>query len=273
MSGDWEFLTMLWCVTIAIALFGARRVSPSRLERWQRRFDVSLDEHTAAMVRRRLRSGSVVRWVSFLIGFHISMLPMYFNVIDVQRAADFANPLFGKAFFFTTAIGAAVFELAVRQRGGTGEALVVRRRRSDYVDPWWSNLALVCAVIAIAGAALATRREPFRWQFAWVGAAAGVTSLAVIHLGIRRIIDRPALSATGNVRDADEAMRADGVHHIVGAAVALATAGAATATGITLTNNWLSIPFALLPWLGISWWSRLWLAEPWSVRQARRAGT
>ena len=66
-------------------------------------------------------------------------------------------------------------------------------------------------------------------------------------------------------------MRADGVHHIVGAAVALATTGAGTAAVIAIDNSWLTIPFALLPWFGISWWSRLWLYEPWSVRQAREA--
>ena len=271
MNGDWWFLTILWCVTLAVIAFGTRSVSPERLDRWQRRFDVRLDDRTTPMVRRRLRTGSSVRWVSFLVGLHITALPMYFNIIDAHQASRFVNPLVSNAFFFTTALCAAGFEFAVRQRSRGGEALIVRRRRSDYVDRWWSSTTVVCSAVAVAAAFVATWREPFRWRYAWVGAAAGVMAVAIIRFGVSRIIDRPALSAAGGLRDADEAMRADGVHHIVGAAVAPATTGASTAAVIAIDNSWLTIPFALLPWFGISWWSRLWLYEPWSVRRAREA--
>ncbi len=270
MAGDWWFLATLWVATVAVVGFGARRVSLTRLDRWQRRFDVQLDDTSTPVVRRRLRRGSSVRWISFLIGLHITMLPMYFNLIDADRAADFANPLYNNAFFFTTAIGAAAFELAVRQRRVGNEALVVRRRRSDYVDTWWSNLTFACASIAVVAAVVATWRAPIRWQYAWVGAVAGLTAVAIIRLGVGRVIDRPALAASGRLRDADEAMRADGVHHVTGAAVALATSGASTAAVIALGNSWLALPFGVLPWLGIAWWSRLWLVEPWNVQQARR---
>jgi hypothetical protein len=271
MSGDVWFLITIWGFSAAVLCFGARHVSDQRIDRWEQRFDVIVDPSTDALVRRRLRAGSAVRWAAFLIGLHITALPMYMNIIDATRSASFANPLTTNAFFFTTALGAVLFEVAVRQRGGPRTALVIRRRRADYVHPFWIRVVLCSTVVTAVATVVAVRDRPRHWQYAWACLAFGVLAAAAITLGVQRIIDRPAIAAEGAPRDADEALRADGAHHVVGAAVALALAATGSAGLLAAGTNVLAWLFAPLPWLGIAWWSRLWMAEPWSVRSARSA--
>lgn len=271
MSGDWWFLTVLWTLSAAAVAYGSRRVSAERLERWTSRFDVELDDATAPLVVRRLRSGGAVRWTAFAIGMNITMLPMYMNVIEPIRAADFNTPAVTNAFFLTTAVGAFVFELCIRQHNVDRSSNLVRRRSADYIDPRWPRIVAVLAAITLAITVVASVQRADEWVTAWVGVATAVVALAASTVGISAIVDRASLAVDGPLRAADDAMRADGAHHLLGSVCALATVGLSTSGQILLPQFPWALLFGLLPWMGIAWWSRLWSAEPWSVRTARRA--
>ena len=271
MTGDWWFLTALWALSASAIVYGARRVSPARLDRWQARFDVELDEVTSELVGRRLRTAGAVRWTAFAIGMNITMLPMYMNVIEPSRAAAFNTPAVTNAFFFATAAGAFVFELSVRQRNADRSSNLVRRRSADYIDPRWPRIVAALALTTLAITIAASVQQTEEWLTAWVGVAAALLALAACTIGVNTIVDRPSLAASGPFRAADDALRADGAHHLLGAVCALATVGLSTSGQVLLPDFPWALLFGLLPWVGIAWWSRLWSAEPWSVRAARRA--
>jgi hypothetical protein len=271
MTGDWWFLTALWALSAVAIAYGARRVSPARLGRWQARFDVELDGATSPLVGRRLRAGGAVRWTAFAIGMNVTMLPMYMNVIEPSRAADFNTPAVTNAFFFATAAGAFVFEVCVRQRNVDRSSNLVRRRSADYIDPRWPRIVAGLALATLVITVVASVQRTDEWATAWVGVAAALIALAASTIGINAIVNRPSLASSGPFRVADDALRADGAHHLLGAVCALATVGLSTSGQVLLPHFPWALLLGLLPWLGIAWWSRLWSAEPWSVRAARRA--
>ena len=274
MTGDWIFLMCLWIFSVVLILAGFWPVSEERLARWSVRFDVRLSGETSSWVRSRLRWARSVRWASFAVGMNLSALPMYMNVIDASRAGNFSNQLTSSSVFLAPTIGALVAELVVVQRP-TGEhsAVLIRRRSQDYIDRFWTGAIVVCAVLSVAAAFAATSRQVPRWGFAWVGPAAALAALASITFGVRRIVNRPVVAPDGPLRAADEALRADGAHHIAGASIALAMTATAAALLLATPDGWWQLPIVLLNYLAIAWWSRLAIGERWSVALARQAPT
>ncbi len=99
------------------------RFSDRQLVQWSLRFNVLLDESSKGGVSARLRRGRSFRWVSFAVGINIGMLPMYMNVIDVERAAEYSNQLTAQAPFAIAAVGAVLAELTmVSQPNGVRSA-------------------------------------------------------------------------------------------------------------------------------------------------------
>lgn len=272
MTGDWIFLMCLWIFSVVLILAGFWPVSEERLARWSVRFDVRLSGETSSWVRSRLRWARSVRWASFAVGMNLSALPMYMNVLDASRAGNFSNQLTSSSVFLAPTIGALVAELVVVQRP-TGEhsAVLIRRRSQDYIDRFWIGAIVACGALSAAAALAATSRQVPKWGFAWVGPAAALTALASTTFGVRRIVNRPVVAPDGPLRAADEALRADGAHHIAGASVALAVTATVAALLLATPNGWWQIPIALANYLGIAWWSRLAVGERWSVALARRA--
>jgi len=271
MSGDWWFLTALWALSAGAIAYGTRPISPPRLARWQARFDVDLGDDVTPLIIRRLRCGGAVRWTAFAVGMNITMLPMYMNVIEPSRAASFNTPAITNAFFLTTAVGAFAFELCLRQRNLERSSNLVRRRSADYIDPRWPRIVALLAAATLAITIVASMQRVDEWVTAWVGVAAALVAFAASTIGITAIVDRPSLAANGPLRAADDALRADGAHHLLGSVCALATVGLSISGQVLVPDFPWAVLFGLLPWVGIAWWSRLWSAEPWSVRAARRA--
>ena len=88
---------------------------------------------------------------------------------------------------------------------------------------------------------------------------------------MNRSVDRPAVSPDGSLRAIDEALRADGAHHIAGASVALAVTGAVSALLIATSDGWWQLPIGMLNLLAIGCWRELAVGERWNVSAARQA--
>ena len=91
------FLVVLWIATAVVVVMGVRPISDHQLVQWSLRFNVLVDESTRDWLSSRLRRSRAVRWVSFVVGINLGMLPMYMNVIDAERAADYSNQLTAQA--------------------------------------------------------------------------------------------------------------------------------------------------------------------------------
>ena len=80
------------------------------------------------------------------------------------------------------------------------------------------------------------------------------------------------LAPGGELRSVDEALRADGAHHLAGAAVALAGTAVAAAVPGDLTGWWAlaALPVSLIGLFVLGVWWTLARDSPWSVARARR---
>lgn len=269
MSGDWIFLAVLWIATIAIVAVGVRPLSDHQLVQWSLRFNVLLDESTKGRVSARLRRGRSIRWVSFAAGINIGMLPMYMNVIDVERAAEYSNQLTAQAPFAIAAVGAVLAELTmVSQPSGVRSADLVSRRWSDYVVRFWLVVIVWTLPISLIGAWFAASQElSTRWV--WAGPAASAFGILAATVGVRVVVNRPARDAGTDARRIDDALRADGAHHVVGAAVAVSGIAACSSVGNALGPSWWGFFPMLLSWVLVGNWYGIACNTRWNVDQAR----
>ena len=79
------------------------------------------------------------------------------------------------------------------------------------------------------------------------------------------------LAPGGELRSVDEALRADGAHHLAGAAVALAGTAVAVAVPEDVTGWWAlaALPVSLIGLFVLGVWWTLARDSPWSVARAR----
>ncbi|SRR6056297_2629648 len=270
MSGEWTFLVVLWSASLAVVLAGARPISDGRLSTWSIRFNVLITETSAELIRPQLRRARTIRWTAFVVGVNVGSLPMYMNVIDVERAGDFANTLTAQAPFIAAALGSVVAEIVfVRRRTRSRRtARLVERRWSDYVPTFWVRCIIGSLPISLAAATVATGRDVGAGGWLWVGPAASALAIAAMTIGVHVVVNRPTLADDEHDLRVDDALRADGVHHIVGAAFALA--GVATSYSLAAAiGNLLGLVFALAPYAVIGIWHSLAATERWNVDQAR----
>jgi hypothetical protein len=268
-SGDWVFLLALWAATALIVVDGVRPLPDHQLVAWSVRFNVLVDESTKDWVSSRLRRGRAIRWVSFAVGVNIGMLPMYMNVIDVERAADFSNRLTGQAPFAIAAVGAVLAELTIaRQPRGVRSAGLVTRRWSDYVEGFWL-VVIVCTLPSSLIAAQIAAAQDFSSQWVWVGPAASAFGILAATVGVRVIVNRPARDTGTNAARIDDALRADGAHHVVGAAVAVAGIAACSSVSHALATSWVGVIPMLISWVLLGNWYGIACNTTWNVDQAR----
>ncbi|NND73649.1 MAG: hypothetical protein HKN44_01460 [Ilumatobacter sp.] len=169
---------------------------------------------------------------------------MYMNVIDVERAASFANDLTGQAPLAAAAVGAVVAELSLVHRPrGTRSATLTARRWSDDIHGVWLATIAGCLVVSLLAALLPRSQAGPEWV--WLGTAASCMAILAATVGVHIVVNRPAISGDDDRARLDDALRADGAHHVVGAAVALA--GVATCASLSgVVGGWLGvIPFLL----------------------------
>lgn len=269
MSGDWLFLLTLWIATIAIVAIGVRPLSDRQLVEWSLRFNVLLDESTKTCVSSQLRRGRSIRWVSFAVGINIGMLPMYMNVIDVERAATYSNQLTAQAPFAIAAVGAVLAELTmVSQPSGVRSAGLVTRRWSDYVERFWLLVIVWTLPISLTAAWFAASQElSTRWV--WAGPVASAFGILAATVGVRVVVNRPARDAGTDAGRIDDALRADGAHHVVGAAVAVAGIAACSSVSNALGSSILGVVPMLLSWVLVGNWYGIACNTRWNVDQAR----
>jgi hypothetical protein len=170
------------------------------------------------------------------------------------------------------ALGAVLAELLVVQRPlGPRVADVRGRQWRDYIAGGWLTVAVVCVVVATGSWAVAVTRHVLQWQWAWVGPVAGLIALLALTTGVHHVVSRPALAVHGRDRLLDDALRADGIHHIVGAAVALAGFGACLSWGLAADGSWWSLLAVVGEGGALGTWNMLARNEPWNVALARQA--
>jgi hypothetical protein len=271
-GNDWRFLIVLWSVSLVVVVAGTRPISDGQLTKWSIRFNVLIHDGAAAMIRPQLRRARAIRWTAFVVGVNIGMLPMYMNVIDVERSADFSNELTVQAPFIAAALGSVAAELAFVRRHVRARrtAAVTVRRWTDYVPALWVRCVALCVPISLVAAIVATARvEALRpWAWPWVGPIASALALAAMTIGVHHVVNRPSSAVSEQDLRLDDALRADGVHHIVGASFAMA--GAATSSALTAAfGGVLGVASGLAFYAVIGVWYSLAATERWNVDQAR----
>lgn len=254
---------------MVVCAIAARPINEHQLTRWSIRFNVLLDDSTKPSTARQLRRARSIRTVSFVLGINVGALPMYMNVIDVDRAASFANDLMAQAPFAAAAIGAVIAEISlVRRPRGMRSATLATRRWADYIDRFWLIFIAGCLPVSALAALFATARSDPYARWVWAGPSASLVAIVATTVGVHIVVNRPAASTDDGGRRVDDALRADGAHHVVGAAVALA--GVATCYSLAAAvGGWLSIIPALLTYVVLGNWYGIARSTRWNVDQAR----
>jgi hypothetical protein len=225
-------------------------------------------------VRTRIRRSRAWRYGVAAVGLAISMLPAFVNLLDGAAAGSFAGPPFGAAALAGAAGGAALAELLIVQRpSGLRRADLSTRRPSQYVAAGWTTLLAAAAAVSVGAAALVlggagssdgTAREA---ASVVTGGLASLVALGVATAGLRTIAGRPRLALDGQLRAVDDALRAYGGRHLVGAALALGLSGVGLAVGPLLPSRGAGALGRLLVGLGAVWiplwlWTQLAVGAP-----------
>lgn len=264
-------LLVLWATTAALVVGGLLPVSQRRLHRWSVRFNVLLDDpDLTGALAGRLRRARAIRWTTFAVGLNIGLLTEYMNKFAPERAAAASNPLTTQAPFAAAALGALVAELSLTgSPRGVRTATVTPRRWSDYTDRFWLvfvvatvPVSLLCGLIVAGG----THSEADWW---WVAPAASALAVAAITVGVHYVVNRPASATDEPTRRIDDALRADGVHHIIGAAVALGGMAACWAMSAALGSHLLGLVPASVTYAVLGCWYGIACTTVWNVDQAR----
>ena len=261
-------------ILVAVLWRGGRRVPAGQFAWWQERFQVQVAPEDEAYVLARLRQARVVRAVFAAAGIAVAGLPFYLNVLEPTSASDFSGPAWGNAWVVGGVVGAVLAEVLVLQRPARRAASLVPRRAGDYVDLRWARWIGAGVVLTVLATAVAASGRGFRWWHAPLGLAASGLSAAALALGLRSIVRRPALDAGGHLRAVDEALRADGAHHLVGACVALSGTAldlAARGLGFRGWYGLLGLAASLVSMWSLLLWMTLARETRWSVPHARAA--
>ncbi|HEX6419784.1 MAG TPA: hypothetical protein VFZ77_14890 [Acidimicrobiales bacterium] len=270
MNGDVAMAVLPVLVALVVLWRGLRPLRDVDLARWQARFDATIPDSDVGFVTRRLQRSRRVRSTLVAAGLAIGGLPAYMNLIDPARSAEFANSLVGSAWLFGAAAGAVIAEVVVDQRPRRRIAALLERRPEDYVDARLVRVVMLAVPVVVALAVISTSMRSFDWWEAWVGVVAAVVAAGGVHVGLHAIADRPALDPAGPVGEVDDALRADGAHHLVGAALALAATGAdAAAPSLDGAGAIPALLLTVVALLAYVWWWLLARDVRWSVRRAR----
>ncbi len=271
MSGDWNFLIALWTATIVVIVFGAAPIRDRQLSKWSIRFNVLIaDASTASWLSSRLRRARAVRWTAFALALNIGSLPMYLNVIDVERASDYSNALTAQVPFVAAALGAVLAEVSLVGRpNGKRSAAIVTRRWSDYIERFWLMVIVVCAPISVVASWATWTGLNSSLGWLWVAPAAAVVAIVAATVGLQVVVNRPPDTFSEATLRLDDALRADGAHHVVGASVALGGMAACLSVSNALASSAWSLLPALATYVFLGNWYGIACTVRWNVDQAR----
>lgn len=258
MSGDVIMAIVNTVFLLGLLTWGLWPLCNRALFRWAVRFGVEISRDGRDQVIHDLERSKRLRWGAAVLGMAISSLPVYVNLISSRHAADFAGEGFGLVWIGAAALGAMVAEAVIHQHPRGPRAILERRRWTDFVPARPVRLTFAATGLGVVGAVFALVRHTEHAGTAAGAATCGLVGVVFLVVGLRRIVNRPRIALTGEARELDDAMRADGAHHIVGAALALSTFTASTAI---VEGTWSVFPligFVLLPLQYYSlahWWS------------------
>lgn len=268
--GDWLILVVLWSFTAGVVVVGLFGLTDRRVNQWSVRFGVLVEDSIRPQVRQRLWRARAIRWIAFAIGLNVGMLPMHWNVIDAERAGDFANDLTSIAPVGAAVLGSLVAEIALVQRPrGSLVAATTTRRWSDYIDRFWLVFIAGCVPVAVIATWVGPAGPGGGGRWMWVAPVMCVVALAAVTIGIRVVVDRPAGADSDRMLRIDDALRADGIHHIVGGAVALAGLSATQAVNRAIPPSLLTVVLALLNLVFLAVWITIATSSRWNVDVAR----
>ncbi|MCB1001882.1 MAG: hypothetical protein KDB40_21500 [Acidimicrobiales bacterium] len=268
MLGDWLSIVVLGGLSSLIFVSGLGPFTDRMLDRWCLRYDVAVDQHGREWLRTQLRRARAWRWCGFAVGTVVSALPMYANVIDRNRAADFATPANRFAPWLLAAAGSVVGELLSRRPpGGRRAAHLATRHWRDYCSSRWVAVVGWSVPVSVAFAVQATQSRDLGWRWSWLGPAVALCGSAAVTVGLRHLVNRPG-APDGLDRLVDDALRADSAHHLVGASVALAGLGTSHAA-LALDLGWLGLLVGMGQWLAIAAWWYVARQETWNVARVR----
>lgn len=269
MSGDWIIAGVSVGITLVVLWRGLRPVDEATLTRWEERFSTTVPSDLRGEAARRLRHDRAWRTTAVAVGLLIGGAPAYTNLIDRARASEVANPATEQAWLMAAAFGALVAQLLVSQRpSGPRQAGLVRRRVTDYVELSWVWVTGVLAAVAVAAAVVGAGSETADSGWWWLHAVGALAAAAAVGLGLRVVRDRGMLAAEGPRRDLDEALRADGAHHLVGAGVALAASSAAGAL-VLVSGSLVGLLSNLMALGSLGVWYEMTHLARWSVGARR----
>jgi len=262
---DTNNLLLVLVPIVVVWALALRPLGETALRRWATRYGAPLDERTRPLLRRRIHVGRSIRATGATVGILVSSLP----ALTGTRGSSFNIPIVQVAWLTAIAVGVLAAELAAGRRpaGSVRRASLEVRQVGDYVDRADIGIAGVALAATGAGivAALITNAAADRVLAATVLVAVGAT---VLGFGLRAVPHRP-LAGDASVRAADEALRSEGAHHIVGVAAALGFTGAAETWGamVAVFSAGAAIPFALGHLVGLGIWWALVHDTVWRVRR------
>ena len=254
---------------------GVRPVSARQLRRFSDRFGVAVEDQDRTFVATRLRRSRATHSLAAAAGLVITGLPAYMNLIDADRAGEFAVAPVGAAWMFGAAFAAVAAEVFLVQRPARkGEAALVERRPEHYVGARWRRIATALSVAAIVSFGVGVVGGYDGLLEASTGAAGAAIALFAVTVGLRRVADRPRLDTQGHLRELDDALRSYGVHHVVGAAVALSAISLSIASQPVFNDvaPVLNLVVGLVGSVSLGVWHSLARQEPWRVPQPAGVG-
>ncbi len=256
-------------IAAIVLSLGMCPIGRRQLERFGARFGVVVEDDDGALVAARLRRSRVLRSTTVALGLAVGGLPAYMNLIDPERAGAFAIAPVGWAWLFGAAAAAVAAEVFVVQRPvRRGEAALVERLPEHYVSPRWIRMAVATAVTALMFFVAAVIRTDAALLEPATGAAGALVTLCAVTVGLRRIADRPRLGVAGPLQALDDALRAYGAHHVVGASIALGTVSLALAAGPVFNEvaPALNLVTYLLVYPALVLWFTIARDEPWRAQ-------
>jgi len=267
--GDALMVAVPLVTAAALVGLGSRRVGRRDLERFAARFGMVVEGSNEIFVAGRLRRSRALRSTAVALGFVVGGLPAYMNFADRGRAGDFAIAPVHWAWLFGAAVAAVAAEVLVVQRPvHGGRAVLSERLPEHYISPRWIRLATALAGAALAFFLVAVLGTDHGLLGPVTGAAGALVTLGAVTLGLRRIADRPRLDMAGRLLGLDDALRAHGAHHVVGAAVALSAVSLVLTSGPLFDEvaPALNLVTVLLTYAAFGAWYNLAQDEPWRVR-------
>ena len=267
---DGDVVQALIPTAIAAVIFwrAMRGVRNDELQKFVDRFRVRVDEGEDQFVRARLRRSRALRLTAVAIGVLVAGLPAYMNLIAPSRSADFASPIVGNVWIAAAASAALLAEVLVVQWPAIARrtAVIEARRPTDYVARRWTRRLWLLAVVTplLAAIGLAAGRGNDVELVAGAGGAmlAGVAA----WVGLRQIAERPRLAPDGHRREIDDALRSYGAHHLVGAAIALATTSLSIAITAIVGEVWLELLGIGVTYYGLGVWWAVAREQRWPVQ-------